>query len=96
MLRTLRPHGLQEAVLRIEQKSLEVLEEGVSILLNEARNCVDHVPGIMLDQELQDNEGLWRQPDLASAAPGLVRDCEKVRGDVREVARLYGDQKGAA
>ena len=52
VLRPLRPHGLQEAVLRIEQKTLEVLEEGVSILLDEARNCVDHVPGIMLDQEV--------------------------------------------
>ena len=52
VLRPLRPHGLQEAVLRIEQKTLEVLEEGVSILLDEARDCVDHVPGIMLDQEV--------------------------------------------
>ena len=52
MLRSLRPHRLQEIVLRIEQKTLEVLEEGVSILLDKARDGVNNVSGVMLDQEV--------------------------------------------
>lgn len=52
VLRSLWPHRLQEVVLRIEQKTLEVLEKGVSILFDEATDGVDYVSGVMLDQEV--------------------------------------------
>ena len=46
-------------------------------------------------QELQDHEGLRRQPVLAGAAARAGRDCAQVRGDVLPVARLHGDQARA-
>ena len=52
VLCSLRPHHLQEAVLGVEQESLEVLEQRVSVLLNEPGDGVDHVPGVVLDQEV--------------------------------------------
>ena len=52
MLGPLRPHQAQGRVPRVEEQALEVLEEGVSVLLNEALDGVDNVSGVVLHQEV--------------------------------------------
>ena len=48
----LRPHRLQILIAGVEQKPLEILEERVPVLLNEASHSVDHVASVVLDEEV--------------------------------------------
>lgn len=43
---------LEDFVFGVEEQSLEILEQSVFVLLNEAIDVVDDVTGVVLDQEI--------------------------------------------
>ena len=45
----------------VEQKTFEVLKEGVTILLNESIDVVDNIPGIMANKEVLKISISWKK-----------------------------------
>lgn len=52
VLGTLRPHQLQDILLTVIEKSLEVLEQRVPVFVNEPGNLVCYLTSVMLDSEI--------------------------------------------
>ena len=45
----------------MEQKTFEVLKEGVTILLNESIDVVDNIPGVMANKEVLKISISWKK-----------------------------------